>query len=75
VEQHLQRLLQQQSDDDAWRGTELARQVAQPRSGVLTPVELLAPPAPLSRKAVQDFARRTFVPERQVVVNFSPFAG
>ncbi|MCY1076653.1 M16 family metallopeptidase [Archangium lansingense] len=75
LEQHLQRLRQQQVDDDAWRGTELARQVAQPRSEVLTPVELLAPPAPLPRKAVQDFARRTFVPDRQVVVNFSPFAG
>ena len=77
VEQHLQRQLQQQADDDAWRGTELARQVAQPRSRseALTPVELLAPPSALSRKAVQDFSRRTFVPDRQVVVNFSPFAG
>jgi predicted Zn-dependent peptidase len=75
VDQHLQRLLAQQVDDDSRRGMELARQVAQPRTEPLTPVELLVPPAPLPRKAVQDFARRTFVPERQVVVNFSPFAG
>jgi hypothetical protein len=27
-----------QADDDAWRGTELARQVAQPRAEALTPV-------------------------------------
>ncbi len=75
VDQHLQRVLAQQVDDDLWRGMELARQVAQPRTEPLTPVELLAPPAPLTRKAVQDFARRTFVPERQVVMTFSPFAG
>lgn len=75
VNAHLQLLLAQQVDDDAQRGSELARQVAQPRTEPLTPVELLAPPSALSRKAVQDFARRTFVPDRQVVVNFSPFAG
>lgn len=75
VDAHLRRLFAQQADDDAWRGAELARLAAQPRTEALTPVEPLSPPAPLTRPALQDFARRTFVPERQVVVNFSPFAG
>ena len=60
-------------DQENW--LEVLRQVAQPRTELLTPVELLAPPAPLPRQAMQDFARCTFVPKRQVVVNFSPFAG
>jgi zinc protease len=75
VDTHLRRLSRQQADDDAWRGAELARLAAQPHTEALTPVEPLNLPAPLPRPAVQDFARRTFVPERQVVVNFSPFAG
>lgn len=75
VDRHLQRAQAQQVDDDLGRGEQLAREVAQPRSGPLNPALLLAPPARLPRGAVQDFARRTFVPDRQVVVNFSPFAG
>lgn len=75
LDRHLLRRHAQQVDDDLGRGTELAREVAQPRSGPLNPALLLAPPSRLPRGAVLDFARRTFVPERQVVVNFSPFAG
>lgn len=75
VDRHLQREQAQQVDDDLGRGEELAREVAQPRSGPLNPELLLVPPTRLPRGAVQDFARRTFVPARQVVVNFSPFAG
>ncbi|WNG36635.1 insulinase family protein [Archangium violaceum] len=75
VNQHFQLRLAQQADDDEWRASELARLVSQPRKESLTPVELMSPAALLPRKDVQDFARRTFVPEGQVVVNFSPFAG
>lgn len=75
LDRHIQRQHAQREDDDLGRGTELAREVAQPRSGPLNPSLLLAPPTRLPRGAVRDFARRTFVPERQVVVHFSPFAG
>ncbi|WNG17269.1 M16 family metallopeptidase [Cystobacter fuscus] len=75
MDRHVQRAFAQQADDDLQRGSELAREVAQPRSGPLNPALLLSLPKRLPRKAVQDFARRTFLPERQVVVNFSPFSG
>ncbi|WNG32439.1 insulinase family protein [Archangium violaceum] len=75
VDRHIQRAYAQREEDDLGRGTELAREVAQPRSGPLNPARLLIPPTRLPRGAVRDFARRTFVPDRQVVVNFSPFAG
>ncbi|QRN97209.1 hypothetical protein JRI60_51115 [Archangium violaceum] len=75
MDRHLKQALAQQEEDDLERGIELAREVAQPRSGPLDPSLLLSPPTRLPRGAVQDFARRTFTPERQVMVNFSPFAG
>ncbi|WP_257461701.1 M16 family metallopeptidase [Archangium lipolyticum] len=75
MDRHLKQERAQEEEDDLKRGTELAREVAQPRSGPLDPALLLNPSTRLPRGAMQDFARRTFTPERQVMVNFSPFAG
>ncbi|MFP2923735.1 M16 family metallopeptidase [Pyxidicoccus sp. 3LG] len=76
VDLRMKRERAQLAEDDLRRGTELAHAVAQPHAGTLNPALLLVdPPSRIPRRAVQDFARRTFDPERHVVVNFSPFAG
>ncbi|EPX60699.1 putative protease [Cystobacter fuscus DSM 2262] len=75
MDRHVQRAYAQQVEDDLQRGSELAREVAQPRAGPLDPALLMSLPKRLPRGAMRDFARRTFLPERQVVVNFSPFSG